>query len=148
MFLKPQPYGLDVIAHIVPPHSVKRLYKFSFESYGVFDWTSIWFRMTVENSVRIGSTVFETIEKFHNWLFFGQFRLFLESQPYDNNVIAHIGPQLSVKRLSNFSFEPLRQFSNKFVTVHNWLFLGQFRLCFSNPSHTMLITIAHIDPPT
>ena len=45
MFLKPQPYGLDVIAHIVPPHSVKRLLKVSFESYGVFDRTSIWFRM-------------------------------------------------------------------------------------------------------
>ena len=27
MFLKPQPYGLDVSAHIVPPHSVKRLLK-------------------------------------------------------------------------------------------------------------------------
>ena len=73
MFLKPQPYDLDVIAHIVPPQSVKRLLKFSFESYGVFDRTSIWFRMTVENFVRIPSTVFEKIEKFHNWLFFGQF---------------------------------------------------------------------------
>ena len=91
-FLKPQPYSLDVIAHIVPAHSVKRLLKFSFQSYGVFDRTSIWFRMTVENSVRIASTVFEKIEKVHNGLFFGQFRLFLEAQHYDTNVIAHIGP--------------------------------------------------------
>ena len=64
IFLKPQPYGLDVIAHIVPPHSVKRLLKFSFESYGVFDRTSIWFRMKVKISVRIASTVFEKMKKF------------------------------------------------------------------------------------
>ena len=99
MFLKPQPYDLDVIAHIVPPQSVIRLLKFSFESYGVFDRTSIWFRMTVENFVRIASTVFEKIKKVHNWLFVGQFRLFLESQPYDTNCIAHIGRPLGVKWL-------------------------------------------------
>ena len=92
MFLKPQPYGLDVIAHIVPPHSVKRLLKFSFESYGVFDRTSIWFRMKVKNSVRIASTVFEKNEKVHNRLFFGQCRLFVETQTYDISLIAHIGP--------------------------------------------------------
>ena len=57
MFLKPQPYGLDVIANIVPAHSVKRLLKISFESYGVFDRTSIWFRENVENTVRIAWTV-------------------------------------------------------------------------------------------
>ena len=141
MFLKPQPYDLDVIAHIVPPDSVKRLLKSSFESYRVFDRTSIWFRMTVENSARIPSTVFEKIEVVHNWLIFGQFRLFLESQPYDLNVIAHIGPPYNVKWLSKFSFESLRQFLKEIVTVHNWLFLGQFRLYFSNPSHTMLIIL-------
>ena len=92
MFLKSQPYYVNVIAHIKPPHSVKKLYKFSFESYGMFERTSICFRMTVENFVRIVLTVFEKIEKVHNWLFFGQFRLFLESQPNDTNVIAHIGP--------------------------------------------------------
>ena len=69
--------------------------------------------MTVENFVRIASTVFEKIDKIHNWLFFGQFRLFLESQPYDINVIAHIGPPLSVKWLSKRSFESLRQFLKK-----------------------------------
>ena len=42
MFLKPQPYGLAVIAHKVPPYSVKRLLKISFESYGVFNRTSTW----------------------------------------------------------------------------------------------------------
>ena len=99
MFLKPQPYGLDVIAHIVPPHSVKRLYKFSFESYGVFERTSIRFKMTVESFVRIVFTVFEKIEKLHNWLFFGQFWLFLESQLYDIIVIAYIGPPYNVKWL-------------------------------------------------
>ena len=97
--------------------------------------------MTVENSVRTASTVFEKNEKVHKWLFFGQFRLFLESQPYDINVIAHIGPPLSEKWLSKVSFESLRQFLKKIVTVHNWLFLGQIRLFFSNPSYTMLITL-------
>ena len=97
--------------------------------------------MTVENSVRIATTVFEKNEKVHKWLFFGQFRLFLESQLYDINVIAHTGPPLSVKWLSKISFESLRQFLKNIVTVHNWLFLGQFRLCFSNPSHTMLKTL-------
>ena len=103
--------------------------------------TSIWFSMTIENSARIPSTVFEKVEIVHNWLIFGQFQLFLESQPYDNNVIAHIGPPYNVKWLSKFSFESLRQFLKELVTVHNWLFLGQFRLYFSNPSHTMLITL-------
>ena len=57
MFLKPQLYGLDVVAHIVPPHCVKRLLKFPFQSYGVFNRNSIWFRETVDNSVQIASTV-------------------------------------------------------------------------------------------
>ena len=51
--------------------------------------------MAGENFVQVVTTVFENIEKVHEWLFFGQFRLFLESQPYDINVIAHIGPPLS-----------------------------------------------------
>ena len=97
--------------------------------------------MTVENFVRIVLTAFVKIEEVHKWLFLGLFRLFLESQPYDINVIAHIGPPLSVKWLSKRLFESLRQFLKKNVTVHNWLFLGQFRLCFSNPSHTMLIKL-------
>ena len=92
MFLKPQPYGLDVIAHIVHPRSVKMLLKISFESYGVFDRISIWFKMTVENFVRIVSTVFDKVEKVNKWLFLGEVRLFLESQPYDVDIIAHIGP--------------------------------------------------------
>ena len=97
--------------------------------------------MTVENSVRIASTVFEKNEKIHKLLFFGQFRLLLESQLYDIKIIAHIGPPLSVKWLSQYLFESLRQLLKKYVTVLNWLSLGQFRLCFSNPSHTMLITL-------
>ena len=60
MFLESQPIDVNVIAHIVPPHSVKRLYKFSFESYGDFERTSICFKMTVENFVRMVLTVFET----------------------------------------------------------------------------------------
>ena len=48
--------------------------------------------MTVENFVRIVWTVVEKIEK---WLFFGHFGLilamFLTSQPYDFDAIAHIG---------------------------------------------------------
>ena len=50
--------------------------------------------MTVENFVRIVSTVFENIEKVHTWLFFGQFRVFFELQLYDINFIAHIGPHI------------------------------------------------------
>ena len=57
----------------------------------------MWFRMTVENFVRIVSTVFDKIEKVHKWLFLGQFRLFLETQPYDVDLIAHIGPPHRVK---------------------------------------------------
>ena len=141
MFLKSQPIHVNVIAHIEPPHSVKRLLKYSFESYRVFDRTSIWFRMTVENSARIPSNVFEKIKTVHNWLIFGQFRLFLESQLYDIDVIAHIGPPNKVKRLLKYSFESLRQFVKKIVTVHNWRFLGHFWLCFSNPSQTMLMSL-------
>ena len=59
MFLNSQPIDVKVIAHIEPPHSVKRLYKFSFESYGVFERTSICFKKTVENFVRMVLTVFE-----------------------------------------------------------------------------------------
>ena len=84
--------------------------------------------MTVENSFRIASTVFEKSEKVHNWLCFGQCRLLLESQTYDINVIAHIGPTYCVKWLSNISFESLRQFLKEIVTVPIWLFLVQFRL--------------------
>ena len=93
--------------------------------------------MDGEKFVQVVTAVFEKIEKVHNWLLFGQFRLFLESQLCYINVIAHIGPPYNVKWLSKFSFESLRQFLKKNVTVHNWLFLGQFRLCFSNPSHKM-----------
>ena len=92
MILKSQPYDVNVIAHIKPPHSVKKLYKFSFESYGVSERTSIWFKMTVENFARIVSTVVDKIEKIHKWLFLNEFRLFLESQPYDVDLIALIGP--------------------------------------------------------
>ena len=97
--------------------------------------------MDGEKFVQVVTTVFEKNEKVHNWLFFGQFRLFLESQPYNISVITHIGPPLSGKWLSKFSFESLQQFLTKIVTAHNWLFLGQFRLCFSNHSHTMLLTL-------
>ena len=113
MFLKPQSYDVNVIAHIKPPHSIKKLYKFSFESYRVFERTSICFRMTVENFVRIVLTVFEKIEKVHNWLFSGHLRLFLESHLYNINVIAHIGPPESVKWLEKTSFESIQQFLKK-----------------------------------
>ena len=69
--------------------------------------------MDGEKFVQVVTTVFEKIEKVHNWLLFGQFRLFLESQLCDINVIAHIGPPYNVKWLSKFSFESLRQFLKK-----------------------------------
>ena len=50
LFLKSQPIDVNVIAHIESPYSIKRLYKISFESYRVFDRTSICFKMTVEIS--------------------------------------------------------------------------------------------------
>ena len=59
MFLKFQPIDVNVIGHIETPYSVKKLYKFSFESYGVFQRTSICFKMTVENFVRLVLTVVE-----------------------------------------------------------------------------------------
>ena len=59
LFLKSQPIDVNVVAHIEPPHSVKRLYKCSFESYGVFESTSVCFKMTVENFIRMVLTVFE-----------------------------------------------------------------------------------------
>ena len=52
--------------------------------------------MAGESFIRVVTTVFEKIEKNHNWLLFGQFRLFLESQLNDINVIAHIGPPYNV----------------------------------------------------
>ena len=58
--------------------------------------------MTVENFVRMVLTVFEKIEKVNNWLFFGQFRLFLESQLYNINVIAHKGPPYKRNGCRNF----------------------------------------------
>ena len=97
--------------------------------------------MTAENFVRMVLTVFEKIEKVNNWLFFGQFRLFLESQLYDTNVIAHIGPPYKVKLLLKFSFESLRQFLKKILTVHNWRFFGRFWHCFPNPSQSMLMSL-------
>ena len=66
--------------------------------------------MTVENSARIPSTVLEKIEKVHNWLFFGQIWLFLESQLYDINIIVDTGPPYNVKWLWEYSIESLRQF--------------------------------------
>ena len=51
--------------------------------------------MTVENFVRIVWTVFEKIEKNRKMTSFGHFGLilamFLTSQPYDLDAIAHIG---------------------------------------------------------
>ena len=48
--------------------------------------------MAGESFVRVVTTVFEKFEKVRKWLLLGQFRLFLESQPYDVDLIAHIGP--------------------------------------------------------
>ena len=139
MFLKPQPYDLDDIAHIVPPQSVKRLLKFSLESYGVFERTSICFKMTVENFVRIVLTVFEKIEKVHNWLF-------LESQPYDTDVIAHIGPPLGVKWLSKLSFESLPQFLKKKCNSSQLAVPGSLLSMFLKSQPYDVIVIAHIEP--
>ena len=51
--------------------------------------------MTVENFVRIVWTVFEKIKKIQKmtvfWPFLGVFWLFLTSQLYDFDAIAHIG---------------------------------------------------------
>ena len=147
MFLKSQPIDINVIAHIEPPLCVKRLYKFSFESYGVFERTSICFKMTVENFVRMVLTVFEKSEKLDNWLFFGQFRLFLESQLYDINVIAHIGPPYKVKWLSKFSFESLRQFLEKKFNSSQLAFHWSFLAMFLKSQPIDVNVVEHIEPP-
>ena len=136
MFLKSQPYDVNVITHIEPPHSAKRLYKFSFQSYEVSKRTSICFKMTVQNFVRIVVTVFEKFEKVHNWLFFGQFRLFLESQFYDINVIACIGPPYNVKWLEKSSVDSLRQFLKKKMKKFT---IGCFLVNFGYVSQTPAI---------
>ena len=102
--------------------------------------------MTVERFVRIVSTVFDKFEKVHKWLFLGQFRLFLESQPYDVDLIAHIGPPHSVKWLEKVSFESLGQFLKNFQKVHKWLFLGQYRLFLETQPYDVDL-VAHIGPP-
>ena len=95
--------------------------------------------MTVEKFDRIVSTVFDKIEKVHKWLFLGQFRLFLKSQPYDADLIAHIGPPYCVKRLEKISFESLRQFLKK---------LKKFTIGFSLVIFGYVSQIpAHIEPP-
>ena len=48
--------------------------------------------MAGESFVRVVTTIFEKFEKVHKCLFLGQCRLFLESQPYDVDFIANIGP--------------------------------------------------------
>ena len=103
--------------------------------------------MTVENFVRMALTVFEKIEKFNNWLFFGQLRLFLESQLYDTNVIAHIGPPNKVKLLLKFSFESLRQLLKKFFNSSQLAFLWSFLALFPKSQPIDVNVIAHIEPP-
>ena len=117
--------------------------------------------MTVENFVRIVSTVFDKTEKIHKWLFLGQFWLFLESQPYDVDLIAHIEPPHSVNRLYKFSFESYGVFERTSIcfkrTVENFVRIVSTVLtklknftngcslvnfgCFLNPSLTMLISM-------
>ena len=125
LFLESQPYDIDLIAHIGPPHSVKWLEKVSFESLRQF---------------------LKNFQKVHKWLFLGQFRLFFETQPYDNDLIAHIGPPHSVKWLEKVSFESLRQFLKNFQKIHKWLFLGQFRLFLETQLYDVDL-IAQIGPP-
>ena len=103
--------------------------------------------MTAENFVRMVLTVFEKFEKSNNWLFFGQFRLFLESQLYDTNVIAHIGPPYKVKLLLKFSFESLRQFLKKNFNSSQLAFLWSFLALFPKSQPIDVNVIAHIETP-
>ena len=104
--------------------------------------------MTVENFVRMVLTVpSKKNENFNNWLFFGQFRLFLESQPYDTNVIAHIGPPYNVNWLSNFSFESLRQFLKKNWNSSQLAFPWSFLAMFLKSQPIDVNVIAQIEPP-
>ena len=96
--------------------------------------------MAGESFVRVVTTVFEKFEKVQKWLFLGQFRLFLESQAYDVDLIAHIGPPHGVKWLEKVSFESLRQFLKKLKKITIGCFLGNFG-CFSNPSLTILMSL-------
>ena len=103
--------------------------------------------MTVENSVRIASTVFEKIEKIHKLLFFGQFRLLLESQLYDIKMIAHIGPPLSVKWLSKYLFESLRQFLKKICNSSQLAVPWSISAMFLKSQPYDVNNIAQIGPP-
>ena len=94
---------------------------FSFESYGVFETTSKWFRMTVEIFVRIVSTVFDKIKKSSQMAVPWSILASLEFQPYDVDLIAHIGPPHGVKWLEKVSFESLRQFLTKLEKFTNGL---------------------------
>ena len=102
--------------------------------------------MTVENFVRIVSTVFDKIEKSSQMAVPCSISASLEFQPYDVDLIAHIGPPQGVKWLEKVSFESLRQFLKKIEKVHNWLLFGQFRLFLESQLNDINV-IAHIGPP-
>ena len=78
--------------------------------------TLIWCGMIVKNFVWIVRTVFETIEKFKNGHFWANFDwLFLRSQSYDFDVIAHTGAPFGVEWLQNFIKNHMDSFREIFI---------------------------------
>ena len=77
--------------------------------------------MTVEIFVRFVSTVFDKIKKSSQMAVPWSILASLEFQPYDVDLIAHIGPPHGVKWLEKVSFESLRQFLTKLKKFTNGL---------------------------
>ena len=95
--------------------------------------------MAVESFVRIVTTVFETnCNSSQLAVPWSISAMFLKSQLYDINVIAHIGPPYNVKWLSTVF--------DKIEKLDKWLFLGQFRLFLESQPYDVDL-IAHIGPP-
>ena len=64
----------------------------------------------------------------------------LKFQLYYFDAIAFIGLQYGLERLGNFVLNVSTVFE-KIEKGNDWLFLGQFWLCFSDPSHTVLMSL-------
>ena len=75
--------------------------------------------MTVEKFVRIVTTVFEKIELKNSKLTFpwSILAIFLKSQSYIFDVIAHTGPPYSVKKAVEFFVRNVRSFRDDFNMV-------------------------------
>ena len=162
-----QAYDIDETAHIRPSYGVERLPVWKIGRFVVlFELISayvsqipvirfccqctnripIWRKMTRKFRSNRMDSFWENWKKSKNGCFLVVFWLFsamfLTSQSYDFVANAQIEFQYGVKWLENFVriewtvFEKIEK-SPKMAVF--WSFSGYFRLCFSNPSHTILL---------